>query len=634
MAVDPSVVINLAAEFTGKKAFTNAEKATQKLENSAKSLGRTLTRSLGTAAVLAYGKASVKAAAADINAQKQLALALNNVGLGRDAATSEGYIQRLQTEFGVVDDKLRPAYQILAVATRDTAESQRLMGIAMDVSAANGLDLSAVSKALSKAYLGNNTALSKLGVGISKADLKTKSFKEITDQLSVTFAGSATAAASGYQGSLDKLSVAANNAKEIIGTGLLDALTAIGGTGSSAGAASGIEKLATGIADTLKNVGGLIDKLKELKPLFVVIGIAVAAAFAPITTAVVGTIFLLGQLNKLLDKSLFKQGIIPGGMGNISMTVSGQVSTAKAITKQTQAQATAQAKITKEKKSQAILDKANLLLNKGTDLFNMDAIQLNAALINQAEQLGKVTNQAQLLSITTDIARLKIKQDIANLEDAIASKDDARITAATNQLNTDLKIYSALSNQSLKLADIKSILDSLLPKDLINLANLQSALDLLAKFKFPTLTLPSGQVIGGTTGGGAGGGGGTGGGAGAGAGGGAGTGGSKAANDTQAWAEEIAAQAVKDASTAAAVSLTSQVAQSSFAMGIGAGLSTAASISGARYAAQGAASMGGGYVVNIYANTVSNPDELTGLIQDTIIRLNKQGDYLTTAGAL
>jgi hypothetical protein len=104
--------------------------------------------------------------------------------------------------------------------------------------------------------------------------------------------------------------------------------------------------------------------------------------------------------------------------------------------------------------------------------------------------------------------------------------------------------------------------------------------------------------------------------------------------DAQKWAEEIAAKAAADAAAAAQVSLTSQVAQGSFAMGIGAGLTTAAALSGARYAAQGAASMGGGYVVNIYANTVSNPDELTGLIQDTIIRLNKQGDYLTTAGAL
>ena len=41
-----------------------------------------------------------------------------------------------------------------------------------------------------------------------------------------------------------------------------------------------------------------------------------------------------------------------------------------------------------------------------------------------------------------------------------------------------------------------------------------------------------------------------------------------------------------------------------------------------------------GVVININAGTIANPDELTGLIQDTIIRLNKQGDYLTTAGAL
>jgi hypothetical protein len=40
------------------------------------------------------------------------------------------------------------------------------------------------------------------------------------------------------------------------------------------------------------------------------------------------------------------------------------------------------------------------------------------------------------------------------------------------------------------------------------------------------------------------------------------------------------------------------------------------------------------YTVNVNANTIANPDELTGLIQDTIIRLNKRGDYLTTAGAL
>ena len=610
-----SILIDVAAEFTGKKAFKQAESATDKLTKSAKTLGKTLGISLGTAAVLGFAKASVKAAAADQKAQQQLALALKNVGLGRDAATAEGYIQRLQSEFGIVDDKLRPAYQILAIATRDTAESQRLMGIAMDVSAASGIDLQSVSKALSKAYLGNNTALSKLGVGISKADLKTKSFKEITDQLSVTFAGAATTAASGYQGSLDKLTVASNNFKESIGTGLIEALQILSGDGGLATATTAFEKLGTKISDATI---GLAYFLKDVK------AIPGASAVLSLLSDPLGINTLLTELQR------YKQQPRPF---KTPMTISGQVEVKSAtkVTALTKEQAKNQAKILADKKLSAAVDKANLALNKGTDLFNMDAIQLNAALINQAEQLGKVTSQAQLLAITTDIARLKIKQDIANLEDAIASKDEARITAATNQLNTDLKIYSALSNQSLKLADIKAILDSLLPKDLINLANLTEAIRLLTIInngKTPSVTSPVAPtsplapkapnplvpvipVIVPPEGSG-----------------------SKAANDTQKWAEEIAAKAAADAAAAAQVSLTSQVAQGSFAMGIGAGLTTAAALSGARYAAQGAASMGGGYVVNIYANTVSNPDELSGLIQDTIIRLNKQGDYLTTAGAL
>jgi len=154
------------------KGFKQVETASQKLSKSAKKLGGALGLAFGTTALLAYGKASLKAAAADEKAQKQLALALKNVGLGRDAASSEEYIQRLQSEFGIVDDLLRPAYQTLAVATRDSDQAQKLFNLSLDISASTGRDLGSVTGALSKAFLGNNTALSKLGVGISKADLK------------------------------------------------------------------------------------------------------------------------------------------------------------------------------------------------------------------------------------------------------------------------------------------------------------------------------------------------------------------------------------------------------------------------------------------------------------------------------
>jgi hypothetical protein len=122
------------------------------------------------------------------------------------------------------------------------------------------------------------------------------------------------------------------------------------------------------------------------------------------------------------------------------------------------------------------LDKANLALLKGEEVFDMDKIQIAAALTNQAEQLGKATSSAQQLQIANDVARLNVKQSILALEDAIASKDEAAITSATNKLNADLKILNALSGQNIKMQDIKSILDSLKPKDLINQANLDEAL--------------------------------------------------------------------------------------------------------------------------------------------------------------
>ena len=144
-----NVFIDIAAEFTGKKAFKQAETSTEKLTKSVKSLAKTFGLAFGTQQVLAYGKAAVKAAAEDQKAQQQLALALKNVGLERDAASSEAYIQSLQSEFGIVDDKLRPAYQTLAVATQDTAEAQRLLNLSLDISASTGKDLQSVTAALS-----------------------------------------------------------------------------------------------------------------------------------------------------------------------------------------------------------------------------------------------------------------------------------------------------------------------------------------------------------------------------------------------------------------------------------------------------------------------------------------------------
>ena len=452
-----NVAINIAAEFKGKKAFNEAATATDKLTKNVKGLAKGLLAVYSAQKILSYAKTSVKAFAEDDKAATALGTTLKNLGLayGSNIGTVNGFISRLEMQTGVLDDELRPAMDRLLRATGDVTKSQELLGLALDISAGTGKSLTQVSQSLQKAYLGQTQALGRLGVGLTKAELSSSSFEEIQTRLSELFAGQAATAADTFAGSLAKLTVAGNNAKETIGKGLVDAFITITNSSSVDDLVTKIDRAAQSIANFARETGKFIQITKDIfkNPSF----------FAP-------------------SGGLFGNG---KGFGNISMTVSSQDTqradaiakkNAQAITKLTKEQAAAQAKILKDKKLQAAIDKATIALGKGTEVFDMDKIQIAAALTNQAEQLGKATSAAQLLQIANDTARLNVKKSILALEDAIASKDEAAIIAATNKLNADLKILGALGLQDIKLKDIKSILDSLKPKDLINLANLDAAI--------------------------------------------------------------------------------------------------------------------------------------------------------------
>jgi hypothetical protein len=519
-----NVVIDIAAEFTGKKAFKQADTATDKLSKGVKNLGRNLGLALSVGAVLSFAKASVKAAADDEKAQKNLALALTNVGLARDVAATEKFIGALESEFGVVDDKLRPAYQSLAIATQDTAQSQKLLQIALDVSAANSLDLEAVSKALSRAYLGNNTALGKLNVGISKADLKAKSFDEIMNDLATTFKGAATSNAKTFSGQMAKLSVSISNAQEIIGKGLIDSLMILTESESIDGLQTKIVDFAKVAADSFKSLATFLKEnetvLKSIAKILVVtfvstkliLGIAaVIKAIQAITaamkvlraTSIGASIAQMAVLNPFAAAAYAAAlvGIIAATVKGVDaltekykdLNVAMENATAlahlaelesryAAQTLKTKTKLTAEElKALKAKRLQQAIDKANLALGKGQDVFDMEKIQNAAALANQAQLLGRSTTETQRLQIANDVARLTVKQSIANLEDAIAAKDEAAIIAATNKLNADLKVLGALTMQNIKLADIESILKGLKPAELIDQKNLDQALAKIAE---------------------------------------------------------------------------------------------------------------------------------------------------------
>jgi hypothetical protein len=168
----------------------------------------------------------VKAAIEDEAAQLRLANALKNVTGATQAQISAVEEQILKTSLatGVADDQLRPALQRLATATGSVTESQDLLNLALDISAATGKSVEAVSNALGKAYEGNTGSLTRLGVGLSAAEIKTLGLEGTVKQLAQTFGGAATVQANTFEGQIARLKVGFDEAKESVGAALLPTL--------------------------------------------------------------------------------------------------------------------------------------------------------------------------------------------------------------------------------------------------------------------------------------------------------------------------------------------------------------------------------------------------------------------------
>ena len=182
---------------------------------------------VAAAAAAAYGTKlavdGVKAAIEDEAAQLRLANALRTATGATDEQirATEDMILKTSLATGVADDKLRPAMQRLAVSTKDTGEAQRLLSLALDISKGKGIELETVANALGRAQDGNTTALGRLGLGLSKAELSTLSFTEVQAKLSELYGGAAAANAETFQGKIDRLKVGFDEAKESLGTALL-----------------------------------------------------------------------------------------------------------------------------------------------------------------------------------------------------------------------------------------------------------------------------------------------------------------------------------------------------------------------------------------------------------------------------
>jgi hypothetical protein len=175
------------------------------------------------AAIGAFAVTSIKNALADEAAQRKLEETLRASTAATDAqiASVGAWIDKTSLAIGITDDELRPAFSRLARSTNDVEEAQKLLNLALDISAATGKPLEGVANALGKAYDGNATSLGRLGLGLDANLIKSKDTDAIMSQLTKTFGNFAENEAETTAKKFERVKIAIDEAQESIGAALL-----------------------------------------------------------------------------------------------------------------------------------------------------------------------------------------------------------------------------------------------------------------------------------------------------------------------------------------------------------------------------------------------------------------------------
>ena len=322
------------AEFS--KNIKVANKDTETIGDQFTAFGKkaALAFAVAGAAIGAYAKEAIVNAAADEKAQRNLALTIENTttATALQIAGVEKYISTTSVAIGVTDDELRPAFSRLVRSTKDVEDAQKLLNLALDVSAATGKPLEAVANALGKAYDGNLNALGRLGLGIDASILKSKDFDLVFNTLTQTFGGFAENEADSTEKAFARIKIASDEVQEQIGAALLPViqeLTAFILTDvvpiiqSFVNGLTGQDGLTTGLSESEisaiawgKKVRGVIDTVIEFKDELIAVAAVIGTVFvvSKISAAVVATIALINTLIKAYN--LLKASAIVAGVAS------------------------------------------------------------------------------------------------------------------------------------------------------------------------------------------------------------------------------------------------------------------------------------------------------------------------------
>ena len=298
---------------------------------------------VAAAAAAAYavkiGIDGVKAAIEDEAAQAKLATTLKNATNATDAqiASTEKYITTLSLQTAKSDSELRPALERLALSTNNVKEAQDLLEVSTRISVNSGVELQTVANAIAKAQDGNTTSLAKLGIGLSAAEVKGKTFAEILARINEIYPDlGANADTLAFK--MEQMRIGFDEAKETIGFALLpimenlikfineQALPAfnafIAGLTGNDGAVEGLDETGIAAYNVGKDIGSLAKSIGQLAAVFSTDGkssmegfITVLKLVAQTATVVVTIIkelisFIIEMANQVISfLNLFGAGI-------------------------------------------------------------------------------------------------------------------------------------------------------------------------------------------------------------------------------------------------------------------------------------------------------------------------------------
>jgi hypothetical protein len=394
--------IDLAAEFVGKKAFKDADNAALRLDKTVKQLGKTLGITLGASAMAAYGKAAVKAFAEDEAAARRLSSAVDNLGLSFSKVQVADFISGLEQSAAISDDILRPAFQSLLNITGSLTKSQELLNNAISISRATGIDLATVTSDLGKGYVGITRGLIKYNTGLTRAELTTRSFNDILGIMLAKSAGAAQDYLTTTSFKMDVLRVSSERAKESIGEGLVNAFAVLGGGSQASDAAKTIDNIAKGINAITMATAQAINGLRMLYK-----GLDFLTSFGGLTGGD-------GLIARTFDQApTVSSGRSASPAGTALRTRQQRDAEAAAAKRAKEVAALTKKQVASTKALTAEQKRQNAIKKAGT-LFDLDQIQIIAALKGNISKEDRLRLELQLALATENVDEVqKLSKELA-----------------------------------------------------------------------------------------------------------------------------------------------------------------------------------------------------------------------------